>query len=112
MKKIICTLILTVILSQSSFEVLAMNPNEQAEMNISVEQENGGDQQLFGKKKSKTITKNYTSLSSIPASVYYEEYTDNSWWGGDLKWTGETEVLYGGIYKATFKGKLKKLNRT
>lgn len=112
MRRIVFMLMLAVTLSQSSLEVLAMNPAYKAEMNISVDQENGVDQQLFGKKKSKTITKNYTSLSSIPASVYYEEYTDNSWWGGDLKWTGETEVLYGGIYRATFKGKLKKLNRT
>ena len=63
---------------------------------------------LFGKKK--TIKKNYHSIADIPESVYYEEYIDGAWYGGDLSWTGDSKLLAGsGLYEATFKGTLSKL---
>lgn len=54
--------------------------------------------------KSKTITKTYSSLSSVPESIVYEEYTGTTWWSGTL--TCEKVVKMGSSYEATFSGTL------
>lgn len=58
--------------------------------------------------KSKTITKNYKSQSSIPASVYYEEYISGAWWGGTLKHKSTEYLSSSKLYQATFSGTMKK----
>ncbi|WP_314723495.1 hypothetical protein [Enterocloster bolteae] len=63
---------------------------------------------LFGKKK--TVKKNYHSIGEIPESIYYEEYIDGAWYGGDLSWTGDAVKISGtSLYEATFKGTLDKI---
>lgn len=52
----------------------------------------------------KTITKTYSSQSSIPTSVYYEEYTMGTWFRGTLYLY--SVVKSGTVYKATFTGTL------
>lgn len=63
---------------------------------------------MFGKKK--TVKKNYKSVTQIPAVIYYEEYINGAWYGGDLSWTGYSRLIPGSkLYEATFKGTLNKL---
>ena len=61
---------------------------------------------IFG--KSKTVTKNYTSQTQIPASIYYTEYIDGAWWGGTLKHTSTKYLASSGLYQATFTGTIRK----
>lgn len=53
-------------------------------------------------KKSKTITKFYSSFDKIPEFEHYREYSDGHWYGGFLFLT-KTEKVNGG-WKATFSG--------
>ncbi len=70
--------------------------------------ESTANPRLFGKKK--TVKKNYHSIAEIPESIYYEEYIDGAWYGGDLSWTGDAVKISGtSLYEATFKGTLDKL---
>ena len=52
----------------------------------------------------KSVTKTYSSLSVIPDSIYYEEYSYGAWISGWLDLDGV--VKSGSTYKATFKGKI------
>lgn len=53
--------------------------------------------------KTVTVNKNYTSLSSIPNSLYYEEYSSAlGWLRGTLSLTNIK--ISGSIYIATFTG--------
>ncbi|MFV0344601.1 MAG: hypothetical protein ACK5JH_17225 [Anaerocolumna sp.] len=50
----------------------------------------------------KTVTKLYSSFSSIPDSIPYEEYYHNTWCSGDLYL--QSVVKEGSLYRATFAG--------
>jgi len=54
--------------------------------------------------KDKTITASYPSISSVPETRYYEEYTNGYWYKGNLKL--KSAVAAGNGYLATFSGTL------
>ena len=61
-----------------------------------------------GTYKSKMVTQNYTSKSSIPSSVPYSEYIDREWWGGLLKYESYEYLSASKLYQATFSGTMEK----
>lgn len=54
--------------------------------------------------KSKTITKSYTSFSSVPEYYYYSEYSQGNWYRGNLLLTEVVKTSSG--WNATFSGKI------
>lgn len=102
--RIILTSLVLLLFFSSSIHAQEIRENKSFKLTV---EEPSIVESFFGG-RNKTVVKNYSNQSDVPASINYKEYYENCWWSGELR---NTEVRYNSQlnwYSATFVGTLKK----